>query len=140
MRSNIAIAVVLLVITACTSHPDAPARQEPVTAGDAAAQLESSERGEIRIVELTRGLEHPWALAFLPDGRMLVTERPGRLLLLDARGGFISEISGLPTTILLADFNECIMRAGIDPGSFFRQSVEDIQSQMPFSGPLFHPT
>ncbi|MEZ5461200.1 PQQ-dependent sugar dehydrogenase [Dokdonella sp.] len=97
MRSSVAMAVVLLVITACTSHPDAPARQEPVSAGDAVGQTESSERGEVRIVELARGFDHPWALAFLPDGRMLVTERPGRLLLLDASGGFISEISGLPT-------------------------------------------
>jgi glucose/arabinose dehydrogenase len=34
-----------------------------------------------RVVTVTRGLEHPWSLAFLPDGAMLVTERPGRLRL-----------------------------------------------------------
>ena len=36
-----------------------------------------------RLVEVTGGLEHPWALAFLPDGRMLVTERDGRLRLIE---------------------------------------------------------
>ena len=41
--------------------------------------LDSAEYGQIRVVVVTRGLEHPWGLAFLPDGSMLVTERPGRL-------------------------------------------------------------
>ena len=49
-----------------------------------------------RVVEVARGLEHPWGLAFLPDGRMLVTERPGRLRLV-ARDGSLSEpLGGVP--------------------------------------------
>lgn len=35
--------------------------------------------GEPQLSELQSGLAHPWSLAFLPDGRMLVSERPGRL-------------------------------------------------------------
>jgi glucose/arabinose dehydrogenase len=34
--------------------------------------------GTVRVQMLAQGLEHPWALVFLPDGRLLVTERPGR--------------------------------------------------------------
>jgi glucose/arabinose dehydrogenase len=40
----------------------------------------------VRVVTLTQGLEHPWGLAFLPDGRMLVTERPGRLRIVGKDG------------------------------------------------------
>jgi aldose sugar dehydrogenase len=42
-----------------------------------------------RIETVAEGLDHPWALAFLPDGGLLVTERPGRLRLIerDAAGG-----------------------------------------------------
>jgi glucose/arabinose dehydrogenase len=39
-----------------------------------------------RVMTVADGLEHPWSLAFLPDGRMLVTERPGRLRLISADG------------------------------------------------------
>jgi aldose sugar dehydrogenase len=36
-------------------------------------------RGRIHVSVVTKGLDHPWGIAFLPDGDMLVTERPGRL-------------------------------------------------------------
>jgi len=45
----------------------------------ALAQTVKSEKHEFRVVTLVRGLQNPWSLAFLPDGRMLVTEREGRL-------------------------------------------------------------
>src|ERR1043166_4309075 len=48
------------------------------------------------VVTIARGLEHPWALAFLPEGRMLVTERPGRLHILDADGTVWPAVAGLP--------------------------------------------
>jgi glucose/arabinose dehydrogenase len=52
----------------------------------AVAQVFTSELQRFRAVTLTAGLEYPWGLAFLPDGRLLVTERPGRLRLVDPDG------------------------------------------------------
>jgi glucose/sorbosone dehydrogenase len=48
-----------------------------------------------RVVKLVEGLDHPWSLAFLPDGRMLLTERPGRLELV-GRDFKRTRIEGLP--------------------------------------------
>jgi glucose/arabinose dehydrogenase len=46
---------------------------------------------------VTDGLDHPWGLAFLPDGRMLVTERPGRLRFISAAGALHPDpVGGLP--------------------------------------------
>src|SRR6187455_1139456 len=42
-------------------------------------EFDTAEGQKIRVVAVTRALEYPWALAFLPDGSMLVTERAGRL-------------------------------------------------------------
>ena len=58
--------------------------------------VESSEKAEFRVRVLADGPEHPWGLAFLPDGRMLVTERPGRLRYASPRGLDPRPIEGLP--------------------------------------------
>lgn len=51
---------------------------------------------KLHVEVVTRGLDHPWAMAFLPDGSMLVTERPGRLRVI--RNGVLNPkpIEGLP--------------------------------------------
>ncbi|HVL77357.1 MAG TPA: PQQ-dependent sugar dehydrogenase [Noviherbaspirillum sp.] len=53
---------------------------------------------EARVVPqtLASDLEHPWALAFIGDGRMLVTERPGRLRVIEADGRVGEPVQGLP--------------------------------------------
>ena len=61
------------------------------------AQVFNSEVQRFRVQTVTEGLEFPWGLAFLPDGRMLVSERPGRLRLIAADGRLDPKpIGGLP--------------------------------------------
>ena len=64
------------------------------------AHAQPDGRALFRVQTLTEGLVHPWGLAFLPDGRMLVTERPGRLRLIDARGRLLPEpVAGVPPVV-----------------------------------------
>jgi glucose/arabinose dehydrogenase len=49
-----------------------------------------------RFEVVAKGLEHPWAVAFMGDGRMLVTERPGRLRVVAANGALGEPVFGLP--------------------------------------------
>lgn len=51
---------------------------------------------EINAEEIVRGLNDPWAIVFLPDGRMLVTERPGRLRIVTREGAISAPIAGVP--------------------------------------------
>jgi aldose sugar dehydrogenase len=52
--------------------------------------------GEYRVVALAQGLTHPWALAFLPDGSMLISERPGRLRVFRDGALLPDPVPGLP--------------------------------------------
>ncbi|MFL1514352.1 PQQ-dependent sugar dehydrogenase [Pseudomonas prosekii] len=64
----------------------------------ASTQELKSEQGTLEVTAITKGLEHPWALAFLPDRQgMLVTERPGNLRVVTADGKRSAPISGVPT-------------------------------------------
>jgi aldose sugar dehydrogenase len=48
------------------------------------------------VTTVARGLVHPWGLEFLPDGRMLVTERPGRLRIVSRDGKLSKPLTGVP--------------------------------------------
>ncbi|HSJ65202.1 MAG TPA: PQQ-dependent sugar dehydrogenase [Gemmatimonadaceae bacterium] len=76
----------------------APLLQVEVAAGQDAQRSPTpqSMNGVVRAETVASGLERPWALAFLPDGRMLVTERPGRLRIVTAAGVVSEPVAGVP--------------------------------------------
>jgi aldose sugar dehydrogenase len=63
-----------------------------------AANAESfrTEKADIAVETVAKGLSHPWAIDFLPDGRMIVTERAGRLRIIDKTGKLGDPIGDLP--------------------------------------------
>lgn len=79
--SALAIAALLLVVPAA-------AQNEPVTV--------KSEKANIRVEVIASGLQNPWGLTFLPDGRALVTERPGRLRIIGKDNKLSDPVGGVP--------------------------------------------
>jgi aldose sugar dehydrogenase len=86
-RTAGAAVLAALAFAACTSP--APAQDE----------VHTSEEHDFRVVTVASGLQHPWGLAFLPGGDILVTERPGRLRLIT--GGELRQapVAGAPTAV-----------------------------------------
>lgn len=73
-----------------------------------------SSAGELSVETVAGGLENPWGLAFLPDGRMLVTERPGRLRLVETDGKLSRPIGGVPS--VAARGQGGLLGIALDPG------------------------
>ena len=103
----LALAGVLCVVVAVGAaqqrrrNPDAP--RPPglprVALSDEPLIINTHEIAEVRVVVVTRGLSHPWGLAFLPGGDMLVTERQGRLRMI--RDGVLDPepVDGVPEVL-----------------------------------------
>jgi glucose/arabinose dehydrogenase len=84
----------------------------PVAAAAQDRTIESGS-GRIRVETLAGGLEHPWGIAFLPDGRALVTERPGRLRVMEPDGTLSEPLSGVPE--VFAQRQGGLLDVAVDP-------------------------
>ena len=89
----------LLILMACTRM---------------AAQDYRTEQGTIHLATVASGLEHPWAMTWLPDGRMLVTERPGRVRIVDADGTLSPALANVPE--VFAQGQGGLLDVILDPG------------------------
>jgi glucose/arabinose dehydrogenase len=98
----------VVLLAACAGAGDAPAQ------GDAPSSPQpSSTRGVVVAETVARGLEHPWALEFLPDGRLLVTERPGRLRIVAMDGTISAPLAGVPA--VYASGQGGLLDVAVDP-------------------------
>ena len=82
---TIAIAIYLIFAAPLVSLAQAPRSPTPAPVN-----------GVVQAETVAKGFEHPWALAFLPDGRILVTERPGRLRIVEGDGRVSKPVDGVP--------------------------------------------
>jgi len=79
-----------------------------------AAETVATEAGPVAVTEVASGLDHPWGIAFLPDGRMLVTEREGRLRVVSPNGTLSEPLSGVPE--VHARGQGGLLDVALDPG------------------------
>lgn len=113
------------------------ARQQPPVGipvpplGDGPWVFDTAEQHKIRVSVVTRGLSHPWAIAFLPDGDMLITERDGRLRVV--RNGVLDPepISGVPQ--VRTDGNGGLMDVALHP-----QFAENHLVYLTYTKPVGH--
>ena len=87
-----------LALTGCAQPAHSPAHSpgQRATPENQATQAKASQSGAMRVETIASGLEHPWAVALLPEGGFLVTERPGRLRRIAADGTLSAPIAGVP--------------------------------------------
>ena len=121
MQRTIAGLLVALLGTAFSAACDRGAPpQSPAVQGQR-SPTPPSVTGAFRVDTIARGLEHPWGLAFLPDGRLLVTERPGRLRIVSTEGEISEPVVGVPE--VFAHGQGGLLDVAIDPAFADNQLV-----------------
>ena len=79
---------------ACSPGDGPDASSSTPASGEVVVDRVESEEATFRVVQIADSLENPWAVDWLPDGRLLITEQPGRMLLMD--DGSRTVLSGVP--------------------------------------------
>ena len=88
MSRSTSFTFVAIALVACQNGgAQGPAQRSPQP---------SSTENVVEAQTIAQGLEHAWGLALLPDGRYLVTERPGRMRIVSATGQLSPALSGVP--------------------------------------------
>ena len=114
MRSCGLVALLLLCPFGLSHAQDQPPIGVPVPPlGSGPWVFDTAEQHKIRVTIVTTGLSHPWAIAFLPGGGMLLTERPGRLRIV--RDGMLDPVAipGMPR--VRTDGNGGLMDVALHP-------------------------
>ena len=95
MRTTVLPVLPLAIAVAMAACAQPSASRQPAAA-PAASQAAPAASSELQVEVIASGLEHPWAVALLPDGRFLVTERPGRLRVIGTDGSVSAPLAGTP--------------------------------------------
>jgi glucose/arabinose dehydrogenase len=97
-----------LTLAACSAPPasgqDGGAPRSPTP---------QATNGGLRVETVASGLEHPWGFAFLPDGRIIVTERPGRVRIVEQSGKLSEPLAGVPA--VFANGQGGLLDVALDP-------------------------
>lgn len=114
MRASF-LMLALVALAGCRQNaPVAEPAAPPRTVLDAPAVTYASEKQAFTVSEQVVGLDHPWSVAFLPDGGMLVTERAGRLRRIAADGSVSEPVAGLPK--IFVDGQAGLLDVALSPG------------------------
>jgi len=95
MRRVLIASLLSIAMTSLAQQRAAPTIPRPIF-GDGPLTVDTAEQHKLRVVVVTKGLSHPWGLAFLPDGSILVTERQGRVRLIRDSVLNPNPIAGVP--------------------------------------------
>jgi glucose/arabinose dehydrogenase len=100
MKRFILLVIAGVALSACqrpangsSATPQGTAPPQTATSAKPAAANAST---AMRVEQIAHGLEHPWAIALLPDGSFLVTERAGRMRRVGADGALSTPLAGVP--------------------------------------------
>jgi glucose/arabinose dehydrogenase len=102
MSAAVCLAAALAAAQQAATPVDPRPANDPNQKPAFAAQTDAPEKKSnvaFDVVQVAEGLQNPWSVAFLPDGRMLVTERPGRLRVVTSDGRLSEPVAGLPELV-----------------------------------------